>query len=62
MKTVVNTFNKPSILLVQGLAGLLLAYFLATRAIDTGSLLQYGGTFALIILSIRLFGRAYKKK
>lgn len=48
--------------LVMGIVGLVLAYLLVTRALDTGSLWQYLGALLLIILSIRLFKKANPKK
>jgi len=38
-----------------GIVGLLLSYAFGTRAIDTGSLLQYTGCIVMFVLSIRLF-------
>ena len=46
--------------IVGAIIGLILAYALVSRAIDTGSYWQYLGTFLLIILTIKLFIRSFK--
>jgi predicted tellurium resistance membrane protein TerC len=46
--------------LIGGIIGLILAYALVSRAIDTGSYWQYLGTFLLLILSIKLFIRTFR--
>ncbi len=46
--------------LLLGLVGIALSYALVTRAIDTGSLGQYGLTFFVLILSLRLLVRALR--
>lgn len=46
----------------MGIAGLVLAYLLATRALDTGSWWQYFGTLLLLVLSIRLIAHGIKSK
>jgi hypothetical protein len=43
-----------------GIIGLILAYALVSRAIDTGSYWQYLGTFLLLALSVKLFIRSFK--
>ncbi len=48
----------PQTKILVGLIGLILAYALATRAIDTGSLGQYGLTFLILWLSVRLIIKA----
>lgn len=53
-----DIFRSPRALLLLGMVGLVLSYALATRAIDTGSLGQYGLTILVFALSIRLFTRA----
>jgi hypothetical protein len=53
--------NRPTRLLA-GLVGFILAYALVTRAIDTGSLLQYTGVIVLVVLSVRLIIRGLLKK
>lgn len=45
-----------------GVVGLVLAYLLATRAIDTGSLWQYFGTLLLLVLALRLISTPHKSK
>lgn len=47
-------------LIVAGVIGLILTYFLAARAIFTGSYWQYSGTLILLILSVKLFVKAFK--
>lgn len=46
----------------MGIAGLVLAYLLVTRALDTGSIWQYSGALILFILSVHLIKRAHKAK
>ncbi len=43
-------------------AGLVLAYLMASRAIDTGSLWEYIVALILIIISIKYGVRAFKKR
>lgn len=43
-----------------GVIGLILAYLLGSRGLDTGSWWQYLGTFLLLALSIRLIMKAFK--
>ncbi len=52
--------SRPSRILM-GLLGLLLAYGLGSRAFDTGSWWQYFGTLLLLVLSVRLIGRAFRR-
>lgn len=47
--------------LALAIIGLVLAYALGTRAIDTGSYWQYFGCLVFIVLSIRLIMRSFKK-
>ncbi|RTK94213.1 hypothetical protein EKI60_04200 [Candidatus Saccharibacteria bacterium] len=48
---------------VQGVAGLTLSWFLFIRAVDTGSLQQYGLLILILIISVnRLFRAAVPKK
>lgn len=61
LKTPDQFRSKPA-LLATAAVGLVLAYALLTRAIDTGSWWQYLGTLIIVILSFRLIGRALKKK
>ncbi len=63
MAKVVEHLQSPQTLFLMGVVGLVLAYAMATRAIDTGSLGQYGLTFLLLFLSINVFiraGRSFK--
>lgn len=57
-----DQFKSRSALLLMGAAGLTLAYFLVTRALDTGSYWQYLGTIILLTLGIRLITRGIKSK
>jgi hypothetical protein len=57
-KTVKQITNQPGTLLVLGLVGILLAYSLFTRAVDTGSLGQYGLVILFLILSVRILIKA----
>jgi hypothetical protein len=50
------------VLLVAGVIGLVLAYAIATRAIDTGSWWEYFGCLVFLVLGIKLIIRAFKKK
>ena len=49
-------------LIVAGVSGLILAYALFTRAVDTGSLFQYGVVILFLILSIRFLIKAIQMK
>ena len=57
-----DQFKSRPNLIAAGAAGLLLAYILASRALDTGSWWQYLGTLILLVLSVRLMRRIFKKK
>lgn len=46
----------------MGVIGLVLSYLFATRAIDTGSWIQYGVALLLLILGIKRLARAVEKK
>lgn len=50
------------VLLLAGVVGVVLAYLLATRAIDTGSWWQYFGCLLFLVLGIKLIIRAVRKK
>lgn len=56
-----DQFNSKPTLIIMSLLGLILAYLLITRAFFTGSWWQYLGTLVLLILSVRLFKRAFAK-
>ena len=47
---------------VMGVIGLVLCYLFATRAIDTGSWIQYSIALLLLILGIKRLARAIEKK
>ena len=49
-------------LVLSGVVGIVLAYSLFTRAVDTGSLFQYGLVILILILSIRLLIKAAQTK
>jgi hypothetical protein len=55
-------FKSRSSLLIGGIAGLVLAYLVASRAIDTGSWWEYLGTALIVIFSIRALMRSRKIK
>ena len=57
-----DQFKTPSARIGMGATGLVLTYLLVTRAIDTGSLWQYTGSFVLVFLSIRLIFRGKTTK
>jgi hypothetical protein len=60
-KTVVRTVKDQPKLVVSGVVGLLIAYALASRAIDTGSWWEYLGCFVFLVLGAKLLVRAFKK-
>ncbi len=60
MGRVRDGLQNPRSLLLLGVVGLVLTYALVTRAIDTGSLGQYGLTFLLLILSINVLVRTVR--
>ena len=45
-----------------GIIGLGLAYVLGSRALDTGSWLEYGGTLLLFVLALKRIARAIDKR
>lgn len=47
--------------LTMAAVGLILVYLLGSRAIDTGSWWQYFGMVILLVLSVRLILKAFKK-
>lgn len=47
---------------IMGLIGLVLAYLLGTRAVDTGSWWQYGGALLLFVLALKRLARAIDKR
>lgn len=53
--------NKKQTLIVSAAAGLILAYALGSRAIDTGSYWEYLGCLVFLALAVRLLIRAFKK-
>lgn len=53
--------SRPGLVLV-GLLALIATYIIAIRAIDTGSLWQYGLTFALFIFGINRVIQAIRNK
>lgn len=60
-KTVaIKSIQSPVTLMTLGVVGLVLTYMLITRAIDTGSLGQYGLSILLTSLTIRTFVRAVR--
>ena len=60
-KTVaIKSIQSPVTLITLGVVGLVLTYMLITRAIDTGSLGQYGLSILLTSLTIRTFVRAVR--
>jgi hypothetical protein len=50
-----------TMLVLRAAIGFALSYAFATRAIDTGSWLQYFGAVLFLVLSIRLVVRAIRK-
>jgi len=56
MRGVLQTRNR---LIVSGVVGLILTYFLGSRAIYTGSYWQYFGTLILLALSVKLLVKAF---
>jgi hypothetical protein len=60
MAKVIQQLQSPQGLFVTGIVGVVLVYAVGTRAIDTGSLGQYGLTLLLLVLSINLFVRAVR--
>jgi hypothetical protein len=57
-----HPLHNRTMLMVQAAIGLVLAYALASRAIDTGSYWQYFGALIVLALSIKLFIRAVRKQ
>lgn len=60
-KTVaIKSMQSPAPLMTLGFVGLVLTYMLITRAIDTGSLGQYGLSILLTTLTVSTFVRAVR--
>ncbi len=57
-----DQFKTPPARIIMGSVGLILTYLLVTRAIDTGSILQYFGSFLLIFISLRMLFRGITNK
>lgn len=57
-----DQFHSRGAQFAMGVVGLVLGYLFATRAIDTGSWIQYGVALLLFILAIKRFARALKKR
>lgn len=57
-----DQFKSRPALIGMALLGLVLAYALGSRAIDTGSWWEYLGTFLLLTISIRLAIHGVKAK
>jgi hypothetical protein len=55
-----NVLNSPVKKAAAGTVGLLLAYAFASRAIETGSLMQYFIAITLLVLSIKILIRSFK--
>lgn len=56
-----DQFTSAPALLGMGLIGLVLAYALVSRAIDSGSLWLYLVALIVTVLSFRLLGRAVRR-
>ena len=54
--------DKPKKVALAGLVGLVLTYFVASRALNTGSYWEYLLTVILLVISIRLFIRSIRLK
>lgn len=46
-------------LILGGVIGIILIYLLGSRAVYTGSYWQYLGTFLLLVLTVKLFVKAF---
>ncbi len=57
-----DQFKTPSARIGMGVVGLIFTYLFVTRAIDTGSLWQYIGSFILVFLCLRLIFRGKTTK
>ncbi|MCA9329441.1 hypothetical protein KDA11_02260 [Candidatus Saccharibacteria bacterium] len=58
-----NVFNSSYFKAIQGVTGIIFSWLVFIRAVDTGSLQQYGILIILIIFSInRLFRTVISKK
>lgn len=54
-------FDKSKTLAFGGIIGLIITYFIFSRALDTGSYWEYLFTVIFILISIRLFIRSIQK-
>lgn len=57
-----NQYDTPRNLVFGGLIGLLLAYVIVSRALNTGSYWEYFFGLVILIITIRLFIRSLKLK
>ena len=56
-----DQFKSKPARVIAGAIGLLLAYLLGSRGLDTGSWWQYLGTLIILVLSIRLIVKAFNE-
>lgn len=56
MRGVLHSRNS---LLISGIIGIVLIYLLGSRAVFTGSYWQYLGTFILLVVTVKLFVKAF---
>lgn len=61
-KTYNHQLETRKTLIIAGVSGLVLTYALFTRAVDTGSLFQYGVVILFLIMSIRFLIKAAQMK
>lgn len=61
-KLIPTNHDKPKNLAIAGLVGLILAYIVGSRALDTGSYWEYLFTVVVLVVSIRLFIRSLRLK
>lgn len=57
-----GTYDTPSHLVIGGIVGLLLAYVIISRALNTGSYWEYFFGLVILVISIRLFIRSIRLK
>jgi len=58
----VNQYDTPRNLVIGGIIGLLLAYVIISRALNTGSYWEYFFGLVILVISIRLFIRSLRLK
>jgi hypothetical protein len=60
-KVIPDQYDKPKPLVLFGIIGLVIAYVIGSRALDTGSYWEYLFMLIFFVVSIRLFIRSIRR-